>query len=165
MSEVNIQPITEQDHAWVRQFAIAQWGANIVIGHGVAYELDKQPGFIATKHGERVGLITYHIEGRECEIVSIDSLHEGLGVGTLLIEAVKQVALQAGCTRLWLITTNDNLHALRFYQKRGFMLVAVHRHAVEQSRKLKPEIPLYGNDGIPIRDEIELEMLLNQDKI
>jgi hypothetical protein len=70
-----------------------------------------------------------------------------------------------GCTRLWLITTNDNLHALRFYQKRGFMLVAVHRNAVEQSRKLKPEIPLYGKDGIPIRDEIELEMLLNQDKI
>jgi GNAT superfamily N-acetyltransferase len=164
MSVVNIQPITEPDRAWVRQFAIAHWGANIVIGHGVTYELDKQSGFIATKNGERVGLITYYVERRECEIVSIDSLHEGQGIGTKLIEAVKQVALQAGCTRLWLITTNDNLHALRFYQKRGFMLVAVHRNAVEQSRKLKPEIPLYGNDGIPIRDEIELEMLLNQDK-
>ena len=165
MPEVIIQPITDQDRAWVRQFAIVHWGANIVAGHGITYELDKQPGFIATKNGERVGLITYHIEGSECEIVSIDSLHEGQSIGTKLIEAVKQVALQAGCTRLWLITTNDNLHALRFYQKRGFMLVAVHRNAVEQLRKLKPEIPLYGNDGIPIRDEIELEMLLNQDKI
>lgn len=165
MPEVIIQPITEQEHAWVRQFAIAHWDANIVIGHGVTYELDKQPGFIATKNGERVGLITYHTQGLECEIVSLNSLHESEGIGTELIETVKQVALQAGCTRLWLITTNDNLHALRFYQKRGFMLVAVHRNAVEQARKLKPEIPLYGNDGIPIRDEIELEMLLNQDKI
>lgn len=165
MPEIIIQPITDQDRAWVRQFAIAHWGANIVAGHGMTYELDKQPGFIATKNGEWVGLITYHIEGSECEIVSINSLYEGLSVGTKLIEAVKQVALQAGYTRLWLITTNDNLHALHFYQKRGFMLVAVHCNAVEQLRKLKPEIPLYGNDGIPIRDEIELEMLLNQDNI
>jgi GNAT superfamily N-acetyltransferase len=165
MPEVIIQPITERERAWVRQFAIANWGANIVIGHGVTHELDKQPGFIASKNGERVGLITYHMQGRECEIVSIDSLQEGEGIGTVLIEAIKQVALQAGCTRLWLITTNDNMNALRFYQKRGFMLVAVHRNAIEQTRKLKPEIPLYGNDGIPIRDEIELEMLLNQDKI
>jgi GNAT superfamily N-acetyltransferase len=165
MPEAIIQPITELERVWIRQFAIAHRGANIVVGHGVTYALDKQPGLIATKNGERVGLITYHIQGHECEIVSLDSLQEGQGIGTRLIETVKQVALQAGCTRLWLITTNDNLHALRFYQKRGFMLVAVHRNAIEQARKLKPEIPLYGNDGIPIRDEIELEMLLNQEKI
>jgi hypothetical protein len=59
-----------------------------------------------------------------------------------------------------LITTNDNTAALRFWQKRGFKLLRVHRNAVEKSRKLKPEIPLTGNDGIPIRDEIELEMML-----
>jgi GNAT superfamily N-acetyltransferase len=165
MSEVIIQPITEQDRAWVRQFVIVHWGANIIIVHGVTYKVDEQPGFIARQNGELAGLITYHMQGRECEIVSLDSLHEGQGIGTKLIEAVKQIALQAGCTRLWLITTNDNLHALRFYQKRGFMPVAVHRNAVEQARKLKPEIPMYGNDGILIRDEIELEMLLNQDKI
>jgi ribosomal protein S18 acetylase RimI-like enzyme len=56
---------------------------------------------------------------------------------------------------------NDNLHALRFYQKRGFVLVALHRNALEASRKLKPEIPLVGIDGIPIRDEIELELVLD----
>jgi hypothetical protein len=64
----------------------------------------------------------------------------------------------ANCTRF--ATTNDNLNALRFYQKRGFVLVSVHRNAVIKSRQLKPEIPLTGNDGIPLRDEIELEMLL-----
>ncbi|HEX7715028.1 MAG TPA: GNAT family N-acetyltransferase, partial [Bacillota bacterium] len=64
------------------------------------------------------------------------------------------------CQRLWLITTNDNLAAIRFYQLRGFVLVALHRDAIAQSRKLKPEIPLRGIDGIPIRDEIELEVVL-----
>ena len=94
------------------------------------------------------------------EIVSIDSTHPGRGVGTALIEAVKKEARRQGCRRLWLITTNDNLNALRFYQKRGFALVAVHRNAIEISRRLKPEIPLTGHDGIPLRDEIELETLL-----
>jgi hypothetical protein len=61
-----------------------------------------------------------------------------------------------------LITTNDNTKALRFWQKRGFRLAAVHRNAVEKSRKIKPEIPLTGNDGIPIKDEIELEMALER---
>ncbi|MCG0275770.1 MAG: hypothetical protein L5655_06315 [Thermosediminibacteraceae bacterium] len=53
---------------------------------------------------------------------------------------------------------------MKFYQKRGFLLVAVHRNALEQARKLKPEIPLIGIDGIPLRDEIELELPLEPSK-
>ncbi|MEW5718069.1 MAG: GNAT family N-acetyltransferase, partial [Chloroflexota bacterium] len=83
------------------------------------------------------------------------------GIGSALIDAVKLRARQAGCKRLWLITTNDNLTALRFYQKRGFTLAALHRNALEESRKIKPEIPLVGEHGIPLRDEIELEMMLD----
>jgi GNAT superfamily N-acetyltransferase len=76
------------------------------------------------------------------------------------MNAVVDEARKQNCERVFLATTNDNLHALRFYQKRGFELVAVHRGAVNESRKIKPGIPLIGNDGIPIRDEIELEMNL-----
>jgi Acetyltransferase (GNAT) family len=75
-----------------------------------------------------------------------------------LIEAAAQLARRQGCTRLWVITTNDNVDALRFYQRRGFCLVRVHRGAVDRSRAtLKPEIPAAGAYGIPLRDEIELE--------
>ncbi len=65
-----------------------------------------------------------------------------------------------GCDSIevWLITTDANLHALRFYQRRGLVLAALHRNAVEAARRIKPEIPLIGNDGIPIRDELELEL-------
>jgi ribosomal protein S18 acetylase RimI-like enzyme len=104
--------------------------------------------------------LTYHIDGDACEIVTLDSQREGWGIGTALIEAVKAAARQSGCGRLWLVTTNDNTHALRFYQKRGFILAALHRDAVAASRAIKPEIPFFGVDGIPIRDEIELEMSL-----
>jgi ribosomal protein S18 acetylase RimI-like enzyme len=110
--------------------------------------------------GEPVGLLTYHVDGLDWEIVTIDSLEPSLGIGSELIFALRQEAKRAGARRLWLITTNDNLNALRFYQKRGFRLVAVHPDALDRSRQLKPNIPLVGQDGIPLRDELELELLL-----
>ena len=94
--------------------------------------------------------------------MTIESTKPGIGIGTMLIKAVTQTAREAGCKRLWLITTNDNLHALHFYQKRGFRLVTVHRNAVDAARQLKPRIPLIGNDQIPLHDEIELEMMLER---
>lgn len=99
-------------------------------------------------------------EGDDCEIVTLDSLNPGIGIGTALLDAVEDRARQAHCTRLSITTTNDNLNALRFYQKRGFLLVAVYRNAVDVARKLKPQIPLIGRDGIPVHDEIELQMNL-----
>ncbi|HUT67148.1 MAG TPA: GNAT family N-acetyltransferase [Dehalococcoidales bacterium] len=136
------------------------WAGPKIITRGKVHYADKLPGFIAVQDGKTAGLITYDIVGDQCEIVSMNSLVEGKGIGSTLIDAVKNVAQKARCKRLWLITTNDNTAALRFYQKRGFLLVAIHRNALEQSRRLKPEIPLIGNDGIPLRDEIELEMIL-----
>ncbi len=109
-----------------------------------------------------MGLVTYRIEGQACEVVTLDSLEANIGIGTALVEAVREAATQAGCTRLWLITTNDNMDALRFYQKRGLRLVAVHRDAVTEARRSKPQIPWIGNDGIPLRDEIELELMLGE---
>ena len=87
------------------------------------------------------------------EVLTLHAAERGRGVGTALIEAAAE---RLG--RLWLITTNDNVDALRFYQRRGFRLVALHRGAVDESRaRLKPEIPETGDHGIPLRDELELE--------
>ena len=96
------------------------------------------------------------------EILSLDSLREKNGIGTALINKVIEVAKNKDCTRIKLITTNDNLSALRFYQKRGFEMARLYRNAVEESRIVKPQIPLTGEDGIPIRHEIELEMYLGE---
>lgn len=160
MSIFSIRPIIAQDRDWVTRFVTEHWGDAFVVSHGTSYYPAQLPGFVATREGEVVGLVTYSIAHNDCEIVTWDSLHLSLGIGTALIEAVKGVAHREQCKRLWLITTNDNLNALRFYQKRGFVLVVVHRNALEESRRMKPQIPLLGNDGIPLRDKIELEMLL-----
>ena len=157
-----IRPVddTPDDRDWVADFVARQWGADTVVVHDTVYHPAALPGFVAWAAGERIGLVTYHLDGDACEIVTLDSQRPGIGVGTALIGAVQRAAREAGCHRLWVITTNDNLDALRFYQKRGFVLVAVHRNAVERSRRSKPEIPLRGFYGIPLRDEIELEMPL-----
>jgi RimJ/RimL family protein N-acetyltransferase len=161
MPDIIIQPLNIADREWVSEFMLELWGSNKVVSRGVVYYPQDLPGFVATDDGEKVGLVTYNITGTNCEIVTINSVRPFSRVGTALIEAVRDIALKSGCQRLWLITTNDNMNALRFYQKRGFMLVAIHRNALAISRKLKPEIPLIGLDGIPLRDEIELEMILN----
>ena len=137
------------------------WAGPRIVTRGKLHHADELPGFIAIQDSKPAGLITYDIVGEWCEIVTMNSLVERTGIGSALIDAVKNAAVTVGCKRLWLITTNDNTNALHFYQKRGFQLVAVHRNAIEKSRLLKPEIPLTGNDGIPIRDEIEMEVLLS----
>jgi 8-oxo-dGTP diphosphatase len=161
-STFDIRPLHADDRDWVSRLIAQRWAAEQIVVHGAAYVPADLPGFVAVQDEERAGLITYHVEGRDCEIVTLDSLRPGIGIGSALIEAVGEAAGQAGCRRLWLVTTNDNLDALRFYQRRGFELVAVHRGAVERSRSLKPEIPLVGAHGLPLRDEIELELLLGE---
>jgi len=156
---IEIHGIEEKDKEWITNLLINQWGSTNIVSRGKIHDASVLHGFIAMVDDKPVGLITYNIEGGECEIVTLNSLLDGKGIGTQLIEAVKNVAKDHNCKRIWIIETNDNTKALRFYQKRGFHLIAVYPNALEQSRKLKPEIPLVGTDNIPLRDEIELEIL------
>jgi ribosomal protein S18 acetylase RimI-like enzyme len=119
------------------------------------------PGFAAFEGERCVGLVTYEIDGEACEIVTIDALEEGQGIGTALLDAVACVARKAGCSRVQLLTTNNNLRALAFYQKRGFRLVGLVPGAIDEERSLKPSIPLVDAAGLPIRDELHLELRLD----
>lgn len=150
------------DRDWIRRWLTFQWGAEYVVAHDEKIYPADLPGFLAYDQVtlEPVGLITYRLENENCEIITIDSLREGFGIGSALIDTVKDFARQQACLRLWLVTTNDNLSSLRFYQKRGFRIVRVNIGAVERARVQKPEIPEIGDQGIYIRDEIELEIML-----
>ena len=143
-----------EDEQWISALMTERWGSDIVVVHDTVYKPVELQGFVAILDDEPVGLITYHLDNHACEIVTLDSLQPSFGVGSTLIEAVMNYARDKGCKRIWLMTTNDNLDALRFYQKRGFVLVSVYRNAGSNARKLKPEIPEGGENGIPIRDEI-----------
>jgi len=160
MSAINLRPIETSDYHLVLEKIIDSWESETVVVHGTIYHPAELPGFGVFIEEEIKGLVTYHIEYDSCEIITLNSWKQGEGFGTNLIEEVKRQAFQAGCRRLWLITTNDNTHALTFYQKRGFRISGIRINALESSRLLKPEIPKIGFNGIPIRDEIEMEILL-----
>jgi ribosomal protein S18 acetylase RimI-like enzyme len=117
-------------------------------------------GWLVERDGEAVGLLTYEVVGDQMEVMTIESWVERSGAGSALLAAAVDEARRAGCRRVWLITTNDNLRALRFYQRRGLRLVAVYPGAVAAARALKPSIPLVGQHGIQVTDELELELLL-----
>jgi ribosomal protein S18 acetylase RimI-like enzyme len=155
-----IRRLTPDDLPRLRQFWVEHWGGETMITRGNVYRPEQLEGFVIEDDGEWIGLLTYFIKDGECEITSLDSLREGQGIGTKLMDGIVEEARRQKCERVFLITTNDNLNALGFYQKRGFELVAVHRGAVNESRKIKPSIPLIGMNNIPLHDEIELEMNL-----
>ena len=157
---MNIRRLTVDDLPRLRQFWVDHWGADFMVAHGEIYRPEQLDGFVVEDNAEWAGLITFMISNHECEVTSLDSLREGQGLGTKLINAVVEEAQKRHCRRVFLITTNDNLHALGFYQRRGFELVTLRRGALNESRKIKPSIPLIGENNIPLRDEIELEITI-----
>jgi len=157
MAGIEIRSVEAEDRDWIGSVLTENWGSPRIITRGRSHDVPELPGLKAEIDGEKVGLLTYRMEDKECEIVSLNSLKESIGVGTLLVRTLIDIAKAKGCDRLVVITTNDNMKAVRFYENRGFSVKAVHEGAVTRSRKLKPEIPLLGINGIEIKDEIELE--------
>lgn len=156
--QFTIREITDADREWVLKI-IRGWGADFIVSRGWKIYAADLPGFLAEDYdGRKVGLLTYEIIGGHCEVVTLDAFVKFSGIGTALMEKAIEAARASGCRRVWLITTNDNLDAIRFYQRRGFTIAAVHVNALERSRKLKPSIPEIGLHGIPLRDEVEFEM-------
>lgn len=162
MDLFSIRKVHKEDRNWICRWLVFQWGAEIVISHDEIFHPADLPGFIAIESSapEPLGLVTFNIAGDDCEIITLDSLREGIGIGNALIDAVLQYARNIQCKRVVLVTTNDNLNSLRFYQKRGFRLSRINVGATDRARDQKPEIPEIGEFGIPIHDEIELEYKL-----
>lgn len=156
-----ITPLFDDDREKVSQIIGREWGIPVIVKNRI-FHPEKLPGFKAVDFfsGEITGLITYSIENRECEIVTLNSFKPNLGIGTSLIRELEKTAKAQKCRRIWLITTNDNIDAIRFYQMRKFRLAAIYRGAVDESRKRKKEIPETGMYGIWIHDEVEMELKL-----
>ncbi len=164
MANILVLPLTEKDAKWAKDLWLRNWSGDIVVSRGKVHNVQELRGLIARtsdSDAEPVGLLTYSVSDKQLEIVSLDSIMEGVGIGSAPIDECINVAKTHRCTRIWLVTTNDNTDALRFYQRRGFVIHSVHRDAITESRMLKPKIPHIGNHGIPIRDEIELEYILS----
>ncbi len=156
-----IVTVNEHNRKMVAELVASNWGSPLVVSRGRVHSPADLPGFLYMEGSAIKGIISYDICDNECEVVLLESFEENRGIGGTLLMLAIETATKLGCSRIWLVTTNDNTKAMRFYQKKWFDLKTVHHNSIAKARQLKPEIPLYGNDGIPILHEIEFEMLLN----
>lgn len=137
-----------------------EWTSTSVARLGELVEASGLPGYVATLDGRRVGLVLVDVQDRAYEVVAISTTTLRRGIGQALMERCFAEARAKGCRRVWLVTTNDNIAAIAFYQRLGMDLRALHRHAVRVSRKLKPTIPVRDAAGVAIDHELEFVLVL-----
>ena len=130
-------------------------------GRGELIQTTDLPGYVALLGGRRAGVVLVHVRGNELEIVAISTSRRRRGVGRALVEQCVVEARRRECRRVWLVTTNNNIAAIAFYQRLGMDLCAFRRYAVRAARLLKPSIPLRDSAGLPIDHELEFELLLD----
>ena len=155
-----IEKISNETRDLVNQFFIDNWFSTDMCVRGKIIDGTQLDGFLLQEENKIIGLVTYTFWGDVCEIVSLDSKKENIGIGSTLLKEVERVAIDNNCKKMRLITTNDSMRALQFYQKRGYCLTKLYPNAMEEVRRVKPNVPELGDNDIPLRDEIELEKLL-----
>lgn len=155
-----IEPITPSTRDAVHAFFIDAWGSSKMVISTGTYDCATLDGFVWSEAQVIIGLVTYVIREDELEIISLDSLQEKRGIGSALLDEVERVAKQHQLERLSLITTNDNLVALAFYQRRGWRFARIIPGAVDAARLHKPSIPVIGEHRIPLHDEIMLSKII-----
>ena len=157
---VVVRALAREDHEWVVATQTHTWGSVLAARRGELVDTSTLDGLVATLEGHRAGLALTLLRGDQLEVVSISTSVARRGIGRALMERCFDEARSLRCRRVWLVTTNDNIPAIAFYQHVGMDLRAFRRHAVTASRRLKPEIPLRNAEGVPIDHELEFELLL-----
>ena len=152
--------IQDSDRDDVLRFIEKHWHAQRVMSHGREFFPHKERGLIERRDGTIVGLLTYHIDDDGMELLTLNSTLEGKGIGSALMLDAIATARELECNRIWLTTTNDKLRAIGFYQRLGFRMTAINLGVVDEARKIKPEIPLVGERGIEIHDEVVMELTI-----
>lgn len=162
-NELHVRPLRADERPWLEDELTRAWGSCKIVNRGRVHDAARLPALVCLAPNapyETLGFATFHVDDGQCEVVTLNALREHRGAGTALLAAVVAEAKRHGSSRVWLIATNDNVDALRFYQRRDMRLVAVHRGGADRAREIKPTIPRVGHFGIPIHDELELELTL-----
>lgn len=157
---LKIRSATPADNSWLEELMIKDWGGLPLVIRGKKYYPSQLDGIIAENENVIAGFLFYEIRNQDCEIIVFEVFDKFKGTGTILLDKLKDIARHKKCSRIYLMTTNDNLDALRFYQKRNFHICGIHIDSVRISRKIKPTIGMTGDYEIPVRDEIDLEFLI-----
>ena len=158
MGEVEIRALSTGETSAAELLLDAELGGRRQARLGEVLDVLVLDGYAAWDGERLVGIATYAHGGDRSELaaLAVTADRRRRGIGGRLVDVVASAARRRGAGELWLVTTNDNLDALRLYQRHGFRLSALHAGAVDRARITKPTIPLLGRHGIPIHDELVL---------
>lgn len=159
MIVMHIRALEPADIPWAERLIGGSMEGRLQARRGELVDVLDASGFIAVdEKANPIGVLTYASRPDGVEVLYLEAARRHEGVGTALLDALFRLV---GKQTVWLVTTNDNVDALRFYQRRGFVIRAVRLGAVNDARdSIKPHIALAGDYGIPLRDEIELATVL-----
>ena len=155
MPPVLVREATDADRAAARELFEQDFGRTKIVAFGEVMDIDAMPALVAVMYTDPSGALAYRLLGDALHIVALatDPMWQRSGVGGYLVAEAELLARRLALSRLVVSTTNDNLPALYFYQRRGYRLtdlvpnnVIAHTHEEQE-----------GFAGIPVRDEIRLE--------
>lgn len=148
------------DRALLEDMLKLRWSEETVFIRGDILRAAEVEGLGVYLDDRLQGVATWRIQGRILQLITINNITDRRGVSTALVEGMLALGRQKGVSLLRAYLTNDNTEGMRFFQLRGFRIVAFFPGYVDIMRQLKPSLPLKGAHGIPMRDGIELEIEL-----
>jgi len=151
---VFVREANDADRRAARELFQRDFGRTRIIAFGEVMDIDQMPALVALMHREPSGALAYRLLGDALHIVALatDPMWQRSGVGSHLVAEAELLARRLALSRLLVATTNDNLPALYFYQRRGFRLIGA---AVESVIAQTQEVHA-GFGGIHVRDELHL---------
>lgn len=152
---VIVRPCEDADRQAVLDLFERDFGSTRVSAFEAEHALVDVPALVATvKDGLLAGALAYRIDGEALQMLALatDPMWQRSGVGGHLVARAEVLAREAGCRRAVLVTSNDNLPALYFYQRQHYRVAAVAIGSLVARAAGRP-----GFAGIHVRDEIRLE--------
>jgi ASC-1-like (ASCH) protein len=155
--DLYIRKAKKNDEATIKNLKVSHWGGEPLIIHGKPYFPSNLDGLFICSKNEILGFLFYDKQPAYYEIIVFEVFQKFQGLGTFLMNEFMSIVKKEGGKKIEVMTTNDNLDALRFYQRRGFTISRIDINQLETTRALKKSCGRIGDFGIPCRDEIILE--------
>jgi N-acetylglutamate synthase-like GNAT family acetyltransferase len=157
---VDVREATEQDRDNVTRLFRRDFGRTKIVAFGSVMSLEEGPALVAEMNGELAGALGYRLREDALQIVALatEAEWQRSGVGGHLVLQAEALARRLGLGKTVFCATNDNLPALYFYQRCGYVISEV---VVGSLVAIVPPGAPSGFAGIPPRDEIRLEKRLD----
>ena len=151
--------VGEGERSAVRKFVKRFWGEEEQLAFDRRFAVAELPAYVAKVQDLVIGFISFSSTSDTVLVVALGVLprYQCCGIGSRLIKKVEGEARRLRKSKVFVSTSNDDLPALGFYQSHGFQIYQVNPNVIAE----KHAKVLRGIGGLPVRDELRLQKVLN----